>query len=116
MATRLAMTPTGATVPKLYAVIGAVASVAVAPEASARTSGERSRHARSAQMTAPMAATESHAPIERSAQGSIRSRSRTASPIDPRGATARWRRRPTPSIASINAARTAGAGAPSSQM
>ena len=69
---------------------------------------------RAAQMTAAMAATESHAPTDDTAQGSTSSTTRTASAIVPRGATTRCRSRATASTASIAAARVAGAGKPSS--
>jgi hypothetical protein len=116
IAARFATTPMGATVPNAYAVIGAVTSVAAAPDPSARSNAGRPSSARPAQITPPTAATDSHAPTLRSAQGSSASSTSTVSPMDPRGATARWRSRPRSSRTSITAARTAGAGAPRSHM
>ncbi len=112
---RLARTPTGATVPNVYAQIGAVTSVAAAAGASRRMTRVLRSVARAAQITAATAPTDSQAPTERTAQGSRPRTTSAAIAMNPRGATTRCRKRATPSKASITAARVAGAGRPSSQ-
>ena len=113
MAARLAITPTGATVPNANAVMGAVSSVAAAEGSSSWSGFGYFAATRPAQITVATAATDSHAPTERTAHGSSTSRISVASPTVPRGATTRSRSRATPSSVSISADRTAGAGAPS---
>ncbi len=91
MATRFATTPIGATVPKANAVTGAVTSVAAAVGATSRSARGERAIARSAQITAPIAPTESQAPTDCRAHGSANSTTRAESAITPRGAATRWR-------------------------
>src|SRR5207245_2946229 len=95
IATTFATTPIGATVPKANAVTGAVTSVAAAVGATSRSARGERAIARSAQITAPIAATESQAPTACSAHGSASSTTRAESAITPRGAATRWRSRAT---------------------
>ena len=115
IATRFASTPIGATVPNANAVIGAVRIVAATAGATSRTGQADRSAARRAQITDATAVTESHAPTERTDQGSTSITSRAARVMLPAGATTRCRKRVTPASASISAARVAGAGKPSSQ-
>src|SRR5207245_9092522 len=115
IATRFATTPIGATVPKANAVIGAVTTVAATAGATSRRARGARAVARSAQITAPIAVTESQAPTECNAHGSASSSTRPDSAITPRGATTRWRNRATSAVTSITTARVAGAGNASNQ-
>jgi len=115
MATRFATTPIGATVPNASALIGAVSNAAAIDGATRRSQSARPRNARSAQITAPIAAIESHAPTARIAHGSMRRTMSAATESVPAGATTRCLMRATSDSTSIATARRAGAGNPMSQ-